>query len=593
MIDRATKLRMRRRYRRSRRQVEGIGQQAEHHVEQHFFKRLSRLWQVRRFILAWILLVVLLGGSVVAQTFSLSNYYQELQPAGGGTYIEGQVGTFTNANPLYAASSVNSAVSRLLFAGLFTYNADNQLVGDLADRYEVDETSRRYTVTLKNDLVWHDGRALNADDVVFTYNTIKNPDAKSPLATSWQDIKIEAVDRVTVLFTLPNSLSAFPHSMTNGIVPKHILDGVPMAQLRSISFNTTNPVGSGPFKMEAIEVSGSALAEREQNIALLPSDSYHHGRPKLGRFIIRSFIDEGRLLDSFERREVDAVAGLEIIPDEYRGDPSVDSYNIPLTSGVFTFFRNSHEVLKEDKVRQALTQAVDTGNIIAGIGYPVIPVHGPLLKSHIGYSKELVQQAYNLEAANKLLDDAGWKKGADGTRIKGDKRLSFTLHSQDTSEYTYVAQALQKQWQLVGADVEVLLQPDADLQTTIGAHNYDALLYGISLGVDPDVYAYWHSKQADPRSPARLNFSEYESAEADKSLEAGRTRSDPALRAIKYEPFLKAWRTDAPALALYQPRFLYLVRGPLFGFEPSTFNTSIDRFNDVHNWQIRQAKTNK
>jgi peptide/nickel transport system substrate-binding protein len=128
---------------------------------------------------------------------------------------------------------------------------------------------------------------------------------------------------------------------------------------------------------------------------------------------------------------------------------------------------------------------------------------------------------------------------------------------------------------------------DTDLQSALSAHNYDALLYGISLGADPDVFAYWHSSQADLRSPSRLNFSEYRSAVADKALEGGRTRSVDAVRAAKYRPFLDAWQKDTPALALYQPRYLYLARDPLFGFAPVRMNSGADRLDNVENWKIR------
>ncbi len=82
------------------------------------------------------------------------------------------------------------------------------------------------------------------------------------------------------------------------------------------------------------------------------------------------------------------------------------------------------------------------------------------------------------------------------------------------------------------------------------SRSYDALLYGISIGVDPDVFVYWHTSQNDPRSN-RLNFSEYSSKAADEGLESGRTRTDAGLRTIKYRPFLQAWQRDLPALGLY------------------------------------------
>src|SRR5580704_13764527 len=115
-------------FRRGRRQVEDIGSQAEEQFEQHLIQRLGRLLNVRRFVLVWLALIVFLIGGVTAQLLALSNYYQSVQPVPGGIYTEGILGDFTNANPLYATGSVDSAVSKLLFAGLLTYNNQNQLV---------------------------------------------------------------------------------------------------------------------------------------------------------------------------------------------------------------------------------------------------------------------------------------------------------------------------------------------------------------------------------------------------------------------------------------------------------------------------------
>jgi hypothetical protein len=123
-------------------------------------------------------------------------------------------------------------------------------------------------------------------------------------------------------------------------------------------------------------------------------------------------------------------------------------------------------------------------------------------------------------------------------------------------------------------------------QNTLSLHAYDALLYGASIGVDPDVFAYWDGSQADIRSASRLNFSEYNSPAANLSLEAGRTRLDTALRVIKYRSFLEAWQSDAPALGLYQPRYLYISHVQVYGLGTNEINTDADRFTNVQNWMV-------
>lgn len=593
MFGRTTKLKWRRRIRSSRRQVEDLGLQTEESLDKHFFRRLSRLVGVRRFIAGWVALALVLIGGVVLQTRFLNDYYQVLKPASGGSYTEGIIGTFTNANPLYASGGVDGAVSKLIFSGLMKYDENNQLIGDLAEKWTVDETGIRYEVKIKDNLWWHDGVAITAADVIYTYQTIQNPDAKSPLSSSWSGIKLEQKDDKTVVFTLPNTLSSFPYALTNGIVPKHLLEQFPVSQLRSVRFNTVGTVGSGPFKWDAVEVTGLTPETRQERIGMVANEKYHDGAPKLQRFTVVSYRNEEQLLDAFNNREVDAIVGLSSVPDTVLENKTVREHNIPLTGEVLVFLKTSHPILADVKVRQALVKASNPSEIVDGLDHPVIAARGPLLASHLGYDKALVQFPTNVEEARQLLDSAGWVTGSDGIRIKGDQKLSFKLLAQATSEYNYVTRSLQKQWREVGVDVSVDQPSDRDLQEAVAQHGYDALLYGISLGIDPDVFAYWHSSQADPRAPTRLNLSEYKSSVADRSLEAGRTRSDNAVRAAKYRPFLEAWRNDAPALVLYQPRFLYVTHGEVYGFNPRTLNNATERFNSVEDWMVREIKTIK
>lgn len=590
MVDRYTKLRWRRRFKRSQRQVENFSIQAEQGVDKYFFGRLPRLSNVRRFVTGWVLLIFLLGVGLVFQVRALSPYYQTVQSAEGGIFTEGIVGHFTTANPLYATSSVDSSVSRLIFSGLMQYNGHDQLIGDLASEVTSDERATVFTAKLKDNIYWHDGKPVTADDVVFTYQLIQNPDAKSPLQSNWKSVKIEKVDDRTVRFTLPHALASFKNLLTNGIIPKHKLEKVHPSQLRTDAFNVTSPIGSGPFKWDSIQISGQTPEEREEQIGLSANLEYYGGEPDLDKFIVKAVNNKDLLVKRFNDQQVDAMVGIDKMPDNIDKDAVVKENSIPLDAQVMVFFKSSNDVLGDKAVRQALTKATNRAEILNGLGYPVKPSDGPLLYSHLGFAKDVTQFGYNLEEANAILDQNGWVKNQEGVREKSGKKLSFSLSSQNNSEYAYTSQILQRQWREVGADVKVDLESDTDLQSTIASHNYDSLLYGISVGNDPDVYAYWHSSQADVRSSSRLNFSEFKSALADSALDAGRTRTDPNLRAVKYRSFLTAWRDEAPAIALYQPRFLYISRGVVYGFDNKVLNTAVDRFWNVQNWRVRTEK---
>lgn len=578
---------MRRIIRRRQKQVEAAAEE----FDANLMGRFDRLMHVRRFAFGWLALVALLMACTISQTVSLSAYYQAAKPVPGGIYDEGMVGTYTNANPIFATGPVDQAVSHLIFAGLLKYSDHNQLTADLASGYTVDPTGRHYVVKLKPSLTWQDGQPLTAQDVVFTYHLIQDPDVGSPLLQSWQNISVTAPNKLTVHFDLPNPYAAFPYNLVGGILPEHILKSVPASQLRSNNFNTTNPVGAGPFAWQAIQTSvgidpGKALSL----IALKPFANYAGGTPKLDGFVLHVFGSENTMEQAFRKRQIIAMAGLSYVPADVDKQSGITNMDFSSTAAMMTFFKTSAGVLSDTKVRQALIQGADTSAIMNRLGYATLPVREPLLMGQLGYNSKYQQASYNLAAANTLLDGDGWVRGSDGVRTKAGQQLTFNLYAQDTPENDRTVNALVKDWNALGVRATPVLQSTTDFQSTLEFHTYDALLYGISIGSDPDVFPYWDSSQADVRSSSQLNFSEYKSATADVALEAGRTRLDPKLRVIKYEPFLQSWQADAPALGLYQPRILYITRGTVYGLNEHTINTDSDRYASVANWEIRTAK---
>jgi peptide/nickel transport system substrate-binding protein len=589
-VDDETKKRFKKRFRRRRKDAVILGQQADQKIEHLLIRRFDRLISVRRFVLLWTCLLLILILSGIYQAKALSKYYQSLQPVAGGLYSEGLIGSFTNANPLYSSGAVDTAVSHLIFPGLFKYDTNNALVGDLAKDYKLDESQKRYTVHLRHDLQWQDGYPITANDVVFTYKTIQNIEAQSPLYSSWQSINVSKLDDYTVNFDLPNALSAFPYSLTNGIVPEHLLKQIPPEQLRSAPFNI-NPVGSGPFRWKFIEVTGSTPETRQQRINLVASKRYYNGKPKLDGINITSFNNDEQMIASFQKKQISAMSGLDNTPGSLSDDKSIQTYTNPLTTSVMAFFNNSRPPFDDVNVRKALILATNRNEFTNLFEQPVRLSDSPLLRGQLGYDKTLVEPGYDLAAANQVLDQAGWVVGGNGIRSKNGKPLSLNLDSQGTPNYTKAAKYLQQSWSKLGVKVTVNYFSGDELQSlVISNHDFDVLLYGISIGVDPDVYAYWDSSQASITSQGHLNLSEYKSTPADQAIESARTRADPAVRAVKYKAFLTQWTKDLPAMPLYQPNYLYISRGPVFNFERTSSNSRGDRFYNVDQWMIRQQR---
>ncbi len=562
-----------------------LSELATQSIEKNFFNRFEHLLAVRRFLSVWVLFWTMLGLITVWQLVSLTHYFQTVQPVPGGIYNEGILGTLSNVNPIYATGEVDTSLSQLLFAGLMGYDSNNQLIGVLASGYSVDSSGTLYTVKLRPNLRWQDGQPLTAADVVFTFKTLQNPEAESPFYSSWQDIVVSSPSPLTIQFKLPNPLASFPYNLTVGIIPKHILGNLQPTDMRAATFNTYNPIGAGPFSWHAIEVSGNTPQNAAEQISLLPFKDYVLGKPKLTEFIVHAYADQNQLLAAFSSGQLSGLAGLERVPKIITKIPSAQVHSLILTAGTYVFFKTQNSLLADATIRKALVAAANPNAIMNKLGYATIPVNEPLLYGQLAFNPKYAQVTNDLLQAKALLNADGWVVGKDGYAYKGSQQLSFSLVTTDTPENRLVVGLLVKQWRQIGANVVPSFEPAATFSTTLADHNYDATLDGISIGNDPDVFVYWDSSQYDPRSSG-LNLSEYNSSSASSSLEEGRTRLDPALRTIKYQPFLAAWQKDAPALGLYQPREIYITNGPVFGLSNSEINAQQNRFNNVANWEI-------
>jgi peptide/nickel transport system substrate-binding protein len=593
MPKRPSKPSLFKRIKRSQEQVEGLGLQFEETIDEHLFRRFDHLLKIKRFVAGWVGLVLILLVAVIFEIMSLNGYYQKLRPVPGGIYSEGIVGSFTNANPIYATSPADTSVSDLIFAGLFKTGPDGNLVPDLASSYNVDSSERVYTVNLKPGLKWQDGQPLTAKDVVYTFKTIEDPDAQSPLFSSWQGIDVSAPNNNTVIFKLPDVLASFPYELTTGILPEHLLDKISASDLRSASFNSEDPVGAGPFQWQGLNVenSNSTLGEQVQ-IALSPFAGYNGGKPKLDQFVLQVYPTESLLDNAFKNKTITAMDANDPPSSSVQNKSGVVKHSFTLRAANMVFFKNNSGVLSDQSVRQALVEGVNVPKIISSLSYSTKEVDEPLLMGQLGYNPAYKQDAYSFKMASQTLKSDGWTTGVTGMRYKSGQPLRFTLTADDTTENKMVTNQLKSYWQKLGVQVNIQLLDDIDFQSALDYHDYDAVLAAISIGNDPDVFVYWDSTEADIRSTSRLNFSEFSNSTADLSLEAGRTRLDPALRVIKYQPFLQAWQQAAPALGLYQPRLLYLTNGKLAHIDISTLTSATDRFYNVQNWEIRQARVN-
>jgi peptide/nickel transport system substrate-binding protein len=557
------------------------------HAHTFVLKRLAKLRDVRQHITLWLTLVTILAAAIVLQLVWYQESYYKTAAVSGGTYAEAVGGAVNTLNPLYARSDAEVTARKLLFSGLFDYDKSGNLRGELADSMSVDKTKRLYTVTLRPDLVWSDGAKLTAKDVVFTVELMKNPETRAVMQQSWRDVTVRAVDERTVEFQLPAAYAAFGDALTFAVLPEHTLAGIEPSVLRENSFSLS-PTGSGPFTFRLIQRVGGKSDTAHKIVHMLANQSYHKAPIRLERFELHAYEKGKAMTGAAIAHDVNALVDTERLVDVEKLPRDFVVEEKPINNGVYAFFNTTSPLLRDKALRNALLRGTNISELknrvepkAPSLALPFIPgqINEPTSFSHL--------PSYNVRTADRQLTKLGWKKQSDGTRNKKRQPLTLKIVANKESRYSALADELARQWKQLGVSVVVEQfeqQPGGQgfVQSVLQPRAYDVLINELIIGADPDVFAYWHSSQANPSG---LNFSNYKSGLADDILVSARQRNERLLRNEKYKDFAKVWSQDAPAIPLYQSTMRYAHTRKASAFTDDTVIPSpVSRFTDIAYW---------
>lgn len=590
-MSKASKGKLRLGYKRLALRVKHAEGATQRHASRFILRRIENVRLVMTEIMIWLAAIALLIAGLGIQYSWNSQGSKKDGAKSGGVYVEGVIGNISTLNPLLAASEPEQAVSRLLFSSLYRYDVTGALHTDLAESMTVKD-DKVYTIKLRN-AVWHDGKKLTAEDVVYTINLIKNPQVRSPLRVNWLDISARAIDDSTVEFMLPAVYAGFSHALTFPVIPKHILQTVSPSSMREADFSS-NPVGSGPFAVKRVQTSESTSST--DVVRMEPNTKYYGAVSTLSRLELRAYGNESLLVKAVNSGEVSAASGLSLSAADNIKSKQYSTKHWLLNKGVYLLMNNRSQTLQDARVRQALRYATDTSSIRATVGDNVARLDTPILQSQIA-QKLPAAPDYSLDKAKALLKEAGWTYNQGQWKGKDGRPLAVAVTtSSGRDEYKKIVDALKQQWSKLGVDVQ-LREIDTSSTTTsfvqsvLQPRDYDALLYELELGADPDVFAYWHSSQA---SASGYNFANYSNRTVDNDLVGGRSRTNSALRAAKYIQFVNQWLNDAPAIGLYQSVGSYVLNNGASIVEPrGSLNTMNDRYADVTTWSTGKASVYK
>ena len=513
----------------------------------------------------------------------------------GGTFKEGMLREPRLINPLYAAHDTDRDISRLVYSGLLTYSENGNIINDLAEKYEISENGKTYTLTLRENALWHDAKKVSANDVIFTVQTLQNPQYKSVYRANWLGVNAEKIDERTIKFTLRTAYAPFIENLTLGILPKHIWESAgPERTL--IHENNLKPIGSGPFKFKEFNQNKegeitSYILERNRN--------YYREGPYIKTVNFLFFKTTDELLIAWRRKTIDgfSIAGEKSATEVVgRGKDILRTIPMPRIVGLF-FNEKQAAPLADKKVRSAIAYALQKEELVKIPAGGVVAADYPIPFFPIQAADKFKVLTFDPSAAVKLLEESGWKdENNNGIREKKEKnkgketikQLRLTLTTSDWPELILMAEKIKEMLGAVGIEISIEVKSFAELETSvIRPRNFDMLLFGEVYGYEPDPFAFWHSSQI--KDPG-LNIALYANKKADALLEEARRTSDKELRSKKFEEFSKILSADIPAVFLYTQNFLYVLPPNIQGAEIERIGLPADRFNEINKWYIKTRR---
>ncbi len=564
----------------------------------NFFKKLKNFFErlkPRRFLSAIsnfskkdkIILIVFIGlGLIGLAWFLINNYLENTQVVAdyGGTYTEGVVSYPRYLNPVIIDNNdAESILEGILYSSLFKNDGSGKLTYDLIKEVEETETNT-YLLTIKDNVLWHDGEKLTTDDVIFTTELFKNDYFSNPYSLFLKEISIDQISPLTLKITLPQEYFFWQNYFTFKILPKHLWKDIPIENFVLSDLNL-KPIGSGPFKFQ------KSIMDKNNRITqlnLVYFNDYFEGRPYLNNLIFKFFPDYNSALSSLKKNEILALSSFRILTES---PTNFSRFNITSSSFYSLTFNLNETILKDNQIRQALSYALNKEDIKDKLNLSFKPINSI---TDIYLNSNFISE-FDPIKAKQILEEAGFNDSnqdgiLDKKMNKNDEEvtnLAIEILVLDDPDLNSMAQIISQNLKDIGIETTVKSLSFNEFNNRLQTNSFQAALIGQKPIVNEiaDFYTFFHSSQIPPFG---FNFAFYKSQEVDELLEELRVlNSDKQELLLQLGELIKS---DLPIIPLFQEETNWLVDKNFNIPQIFFINSTGERFINVNNWYLNTKR---
>ncbi|MEK6748572.1 MAG: ABC transporter substrate-binding protein [Pseudomonadota bacterium] len=468
----------------------------------------------------------------------------------GGTLGYGEYGRPATIDPITSNDMIALRLTELIFNGLVGINEKQEIVPDLAEKWEVDKEGKNYTFYLRKNAKWHpkgadEPQPFTAEDVVFTFKIMAHPKTITPLKVRYEFIDtVEKIDNYTVKFVLKRPILNALAKFTFKIIPKHGPNNTNYLT-REDPF-VQRPIGTGPYMLKEVTAN--------QEVVLIANPNYFGAKANIAQFVAKPFADQNIMMQALTFNAIDMIVTVNPrnLP-ELQGDKRFVLQPYNALSYAFFGYNVRNPMLNDARVRKAFTLAINRDEMLKSFfnGQGTV-ISGPFAPGSWAYNLDVKPQPFDKAKAAELLKEAGFQAGSDGILEKGGKKLALTLKvpiEKENEAVKRVVLAFKNYLKSVGADVQVsFMEWQAWKESIFAQHDFDIIFASWVFDDSADISSLFHSAEI---GAWKNNFGGYTSPEVDGLIVESKLTLDHEKRRTIYRKLHEVLADEAPYTFLW------------------------------------------